>query len=138
LLNGGIGALGVCWVHWVTPFFDSCCIQSNEFLCKPFRGSRLCVLNHHDNICLMQTLYIKMTMLTCWQEELILGEGSACNYFHPTWKPTSQMMDENASCTTPYVFIRCNEHITKGGHPLQMSTLRPRFFIQFMNYVKKS
>jgi len=27
--------------------------------------------------------------------------------------------------------------IAKGGHPLKMSTLRPRFFIRFMNYVKK-
>jgi hypothetical protein len=36
--------------------------------------------------------YLVSTMLTCKQEELNVVEGSACNYSHPMWKPTSYTM----------------------------------------------
>jgi len=43
------------------------------------------------------------TMSTCWQEELNVVEGSTCNCFHPTWKPTSRAMVAKVLQTTSWV-----------------------------------
>jgi hypothetical protein len=44
-------------------------------------------------------------MLTRQWEELNVVEGSACNYFHPTWKPTSRVMATKVSQIAPWVLM---------------------------------
>jgi hypothetical protein len=45
------------------------------------------------------------TMLTCQWEELNVFEGSECNCFHPTWKPTSCTMATKVSQIESFVFV---------------------------------
>jgi hypothetical protein len=45
------------------------------------------------------------TMLTHQQKELNVVEGSACNCFHPTWKPTSRVMATKVSQIASWVIV---------------------------------
>jgi hypothetical protein len=53
----------------------------------------------------VQIPYLVSTMSTCQRKELNVVEGSTCNYFHPTWKPTSHIMATKVSRIASWVQV---------------------------------
>jgi len=59
------------------------------------------------------------TMGTRQQEEVNVVEGSTCNYFRPTWRPTSCAMATKVLQIASWVLVRhCHEHNVRGGIPI--------------------
>jgi hypothetical protein len=53
------------------------------------------------------------------KEKLNVFEGNACNYSHPTWRPTSCTMATKVLQIASWVLVSsfCHEHNIKGGSP---------------------
>jgi len=51
----------------------------------------------------VQMTSLMNTMSICQEKELNMVERNACNYFLPTWKPTSRAMPTKVSQTTSWV-----------------------------------